>query len=98
MIAAAVAEEVVPRTLVLASPPVARMPLPGLPRGLATLLIAGDRDAYAPPDRMAAATDAKVVIVPGVDHFWSGGLSALNAEVAAFARAVLLTESAGSSA
>jgi pimeloyl-ACP methyl ester carboxylesterase len=47
------------------------MPLLVLPVGLATLLIAGDHDDHAPSDRLASAINPKVVVVPGVDHFWS---------------------------
>ena len=98
MIAAGVAAELAPRALVLVSPPVAHTPMPALPEGLPTLAIAGDHDAYAPSDRIGATSGAKVVVVPGVDHFWSGGLRALNAEVSVFVCAALQSGSATSSA
>ena len=51
------------------------------------LVIVGDRDAYAPLDRLRAALaarpDARLEVIEGADHFFGSGTSAISTHVAA---------------
>lgn len=53
------------------------------------LVIVGDRDAYAPLERLgralAARPDARLEVVEGADHFFGAGTSAVSSHVAAIA-------------
>jgi hypothetical protein len=77
------------RRVVMVSPPVAFMPfdadlrLPGL-----SLVIAGDRDDFAPIATLRASTrqwnpHAALALIPGADHFYSGFLGTLEETIAA---------------
>jgi hypothetical protein len=77
------------RRMVMVSPPVAFMPfdaelrLPGL-----SLVVAGDRDDFAPIPRLRAASrqwnpQAALAVIPGSDHFYSGFLRTLEETIAA---------------
>ena len=75
--------------MVMVSPPVAFMPfdadlrLPDL-----SLVVAGDRDDFAPITTLQAASrqwnpHAVLAVIPGADHFYSGFLSTLAETIAA---------------
>ena len=57
-------------------------PFPTVP----SLFVTGERDGYGPPERLErfVAGRARVVIVPGADHFFEGRLDALGDAVAEF--------------
>ncbi|MEX2237197.1 MAG: alpha/beta fold hydrolase [Dehalococcoidia bacterium] len=71
------------RAFVAVSPP-APGPLPDV----ATLLIVGGEDQYAPPEAwqpsVDAARDARLVRIAGTDHFWGRGLREMADEAAEF--------------
>ncbi|MBF6599348.1 MAG: hypothetical protein IVW36_02420 [Dehalococcoidia bacterium] len=71
---------------ILVSPPLAMLPLPEIPAGLATLAVAGDADPVCPAERLrgVAAPRCAVRLVPGMDHGWSGGTDELTAAIASF--------------
>ena len=79
---AAVAGRLERERLLFIAPPVAMMEfgenlMPGL-----ELVIAGERDSIAPPDRVKAEAEkwnptARQVTIPGADHFFSGCLDSL---------------------
>jgi len=86
-IAAAVAGEVAPLALVLASPP-GQIAADGLPDGVRALIVTGDRDQIAPAAalRELESPGRTVAIVEGVDHFWFPGADRLAEAVGAFLR------------
>ncbi len=90
LVAAGISREIELEALVLVSPPVALAPLPELPPGVQTLLITGEYDDVAPPDRLTAyeGPRAHVAVVPGTGHAWWPGVDALASELAAFLRGV----------
>lgn len=56
---------------------------------LPTLLLSGDRDPYASPERLrelaaAAAGPRRLVLIPGADHFFSGRIEAMQQALAAW--------------
>jgi alpha/beta superfamily hydrolase len=62
---------------------------PGRSWGLPTvpaIFIVGERDAFGPPQmlRRALGEAARIVVVPGADHFFEGRLDDLESAVAAF--------------
>lgn len=65
---------------------------PHPPPGIPVLFVTGERDTYGPPERLREwvgdAADAEIVIVPGADHFFAGGLDALEETVSSFLRAL----------
>jgi len=69
--------------VVLVAPPVAMMDFSARPRRLPKLtIVAGDRDDFVAADDLArwaktAAPTARVISLPGADHFFSGGYAAL---------------------
>jgi alpha/beta superfamily hydrolase len=86
--------------VVAAGRPVAGVALVAPPGGTAVpldgarpaLVVAGDHDHVCPPEAVqawrAAAPPGSVHVVPGADHFFSGGLAGLRAAVTAWARRV----------
>ena len=85
-VAAAVASAERLAGLVLVSPPVALGALPPLPEGVDTLIVTGEWDDIAPPERLAglAGPRCRVAVVEGASHAWWPGVDRLAAEVAAF--------------
>ncbi len=89
-------------TLGCEDPRVVRLVAAGLPvkvEGLSVLadlghrpllVVQGEHDAHGPVDAVRAALaahpTARLTVVPDTDHFFEGGLDALEAEVLAFAR------------
>jgi hypothetical protein len=77
------------RELLLVAPPPALLEAAALRRfrGRA-LAIAGERDAVAPPEQVAALLSglprAQLVVVPGADHLFAQGLAALGRAAAAW--------------
>ena len=75
--------------MVMVSPPAAFMPFDAdlrLPR--LSLVIAGDRDDFAPITTLQASTrqwnpQAALAVIPGADHFYSGSLGTLAETIAA---------------
>ncbi len=76
--------------IIMVSPPVALLdfapvgPVPQL-----QLVITGERDHFAPPDLLESLLPrwnplARLEIIPGTDHFYSGGLDRLAAVLAAY--------------
>lgn len=69
--------------MLMVSPPVAFMPFdPGLRLAGLHLVVAGDRDEFAPVASLRTAcrawnAQARLEILPGVDHFYSGALKTL---------------------
>ena len=80
--------------LVAAGLPLTRWSFEGLDRiEKPALVISGDRDVFAGPDVLAGAvarrfTRARLVLVPGADHFFAGRLDPLEEAVRAFASEV----------
>lgn len=77
------------RRMVMVSPPVAFMPFdPNLRLPALGLVVAGDRDEFAPLKALRAACrqwnpQAALALIPGADHFYSGCHKILENEVAA---------------
>jgi hypothetical protein len=77
------------RRQLLVAPPVALLPFAAIPPAPAALLVVtGDRDVFAPPAEVREhATrwqpQARLRVLPGVDHFYAHGLDALATSVAA---------------
>lgn len=75
--------------MLMVSPPVAFMPFePGLRLPRLHLVVAGDRDEFAPVASLRAAcsgwnSEAHLEVLPGVDHFYSGALRILADTIAA---------------
>lgn len=73
--------------LALVAPPLALGGLPPPPPAVAgpLLIVAGRRDAYCPADALAGLTRAwpatTITIIDGADHFFFGGLEALETVV-----------------
>lgn len=86
--AAAVAADGEPLAgLALIAPPLARRGLPALAVALEgpLLIVAGSRDTYCPAEALASLAgawpNALVTVIDGADHFFFGGLEALDAAV-----------------
>ena len=77
------------RRMVMVSPPAAFMPFEdGLRLPHLSLVVAGDRDDFAPITTLQAASrqwnpQAVLAVIPGADHFYSGSLSTLAETIAA---------------
>jgi alpha/beta superfamily hydrolase len=76
------------RALVAVSCPAASAPT-AISIPCSTLLIAGDRDQFAPQSDLTSLAEtlgpaANLVVVPGVDHFWVGAEDRLTAPVGDF--------------
>ena len=75
-----------------------RVPLPSVP----ALCVVGEQDTFGPPDELARVLHgtARIVVVPGADHFFQGHLEALEAAIREFlgALAPALAPAAGSRA
>lgn len=77
------------RRQTLVAPPVALLPFAAIPPTSAALLVVtGDRDTFAPPAEVREhATrwqpQARLRVLPGVDHFYAHGLDSLATSVAA---------------
>lgn len=86
MVAAAVARDASLSALLLVSPPVGMGALAPLETGTPTLVVAGDRDQFAPAAAIRALTGGKcrAAVVEGVDHGWSSGVNSLVDEIDAF--------------
>jgi alpha/beta superfamily hydrolase len=87
-VAAAIAARVEPAGLVTVAPPVDRLPADFAAPGCPWLLIHGDADDVVPSGPVlewaaALAQPPKVVVLPGVGHFFHGRLAALTEAVAA---------------
>lgn len=71
--------------LTLIAPPLARRGLPPLPATVEgpLLVVAGNRDTYCPAEALAglagAWPSAIITVIDGADHFFFGGLEALDA-------------------
>ncbi len=89
-VAAAIAGDVSARVLVLVSPPVAFAPLPDLPGDAETLIVTGEWDDIAPPERLRALAGPRrtVAIVPEAGHAWWPGVDPLADEVSSFIRSL----------
>lgn len=80
------------RALALVSPPVQALDGDALASlGLPLLLLAGDRDMFAPAEELrrlslALGDRCELALLPGVDHFWSLGFEAAAARAVAFFR------------
>ncbi len=87
MVAAQIAGDSDLAGLILISPPVSGSPLPALPVGTDTLIVAGAQDALSPASALAklAGARCRVVSVPGAGHGWWPGVDDLRVEVRAFA-------------
>jgi alpha/beta superfamily hydrolase len=80
------------RALALVSPPVQGLrgeALAGV--AAAKLILSGEMDAFAPPEELrrwaqGLGQPCDLVLLPGVDHFWSLGFQTAAARVVAFFR------------
>jgi alpha/beta superfamily hydrolase len=77
------------RALVAVSTPTTMGTLPALTVACSALFVSGDSDEYSDPAAVRklaedAAGEAEVMIVPGVDHFWSRGDDELRSAVSTF--------------
>jgi uncharacterized protein len=66
------------------------VPFPSVP----ALFVTGERDSYGPPDVLErwVAGRARVVIVPGADHFFEGRLDALGTAISEFLASLPVTQ------
>ncbi len=77
------------RGLIAISTPTVSGPLPQVEGVCPLLLISGDRDEYSDPKELARWAEtigpqARLVILPGVDHFWWGSADRLEEAVSNF--------------
>ncbi len=91
MIAASVALDVASSALLLVSPPVGMGALPPIDTETPALIIAGDRDQFAPATaiRALAGGRCRAAVVEGVDHGWSSGVNLLVDEIDTFVDSLL---------
>lgn len=76
------------RALALVSPPAAHLSLDAVAPQTPVLIVAGEDDVIAAPDRLRAAIaerpGAQLRVVAGEDHFWGPGTDEMVGTVAAF--------------
>lgn len=78
------------KQIIMVSPPVALLdfaPVASVPQ--LRLVVTGERDPFAPPDLLESLLPqwnplARLEVVPGADHFYSGGLDRLAVVLAAY--------------